>query len=232
MSEVVVTQSEYELENVVDRSEEIWLAKNLDQSKVIKEARFSKETHHAKAESAVHQERARRFVLLKPFKSKGQLKPNDEALLYFNQDNAYSEEDVRRYHEKGESKSPLIRSLKPKHHIEGDEVVIFFSKLPNRGGIYGALEGLIEGRGVVPSLSQMLGVRSKELAPKISIFGRSVLDREFSEYTKSLKIIEGTQTNGESPNGMFTTYEAVDPKGEKVRVTIDGPNKEVLKASK
>ena len=50
---------------------------------------------------------------------------------------------------------------------------------------------------------------------------------EFEAFVKKLTVIPGTQVNGESPLGQYTTYEAVDAQGARYRISVEGKRKTV-----
>ena len=50
---------------------------------------------------------------------------------------------------------------------------------------------------------------------------------EFEAFVKKLTVVPGTQVNGESPLGQYTTYEAVDPQGARYRISVEGKRKTV-----
>ena len=55
-----------------------------------------------------------------------------------------------------------------------------------------------------------------------SIDGQSVSRSEFKSFLATLVVVDGTQTNGESPRGLFTQYEAESVEKIRFSIKIDG----------
>lgn len=58
---------------------------------------------------------------------------------------------------------------------------------------------------------------------------KQVTAEQFEVFLAQLKLQPETQTNGESPKGLFTSYEAADAEGQIYRITIDGPSHSIKK---
>ncbi len=56
-----------------------------------------------------------------------------------------------------------------------------------------------------------------------------VREEKFNTFLKSLQIVKGSQINGESPSGLFTSYEAFDLNKMRYIITINGYNHQISK---
>jgi hypothetical protein len=57
---------------------------------------------------------------------------------------------------------------------------------------------------------------------EVMILDKASTAGEFEAFVKKLAMVPGTQVNGESPLGQYTTYEAVDANGVKYRIRVEG----------
>jgi hypothetical protein len=168
VSQLFINEEAYDLSVVVKNVDEIWVAKDLKKSEVTKKVVFPKETHHSKREATTFAENGRRYLLQEPLKTAGELKPGSSILLVLRSENAYGEDSFRRFHEIGESESPIVNVYKSKYKVEdskeykaGDsKVVLFFSKNHQNENIYKAPGDLIEGVGIVPEITKLISSKS------------------------------------------------------------------------
>ena len=87
-------------------------------------------------------------------------------------------------------------------------------------------------------ISEVVAGMAEELKPEaktvklpplseVMILDKPSTTGEFEAFVKKLTVVPGTQVNGESPLGQYTTYEAVDPQGARYRISVEGKRKTV-----
>ncbi|HMU96707.1 MAG TPA: hypothetical protein PKA08_08025, partial [Elusimicrobiota bacterium] len=87
-------------------------------------------------------------------------------------------------------------------------------------------------------ISEVVAGMAEELKPEaktvklpplseVMILDKPSTTGEFEAFVKKLTVVPGTQVNGESPLGQYTTYEAVDAQGARYRISVEGKRKTV-----
>ena len=122
-SQVHMQDSDQTLADIYKNSAHALEVKYLNKNEIIKEVKFPKETHYKKAEETIYRDSAGLYKIVRVLKSKT-LKKGKTIKIW--QEPAYDEYLMRRYHEEGISKSPIVLVYKSKFKIKNPNHMIVF----------------------------------------------------------------------------------------------------------
>ncbi len=130
MSQIFIEPVDIELSELFGGSDLIVLASPEFQREVIYKKTFPKETHHSKSEENEFTRQVHLLKIDKVIKGDRSLIGKTVKVLEFK---AYSEEDIKDYHEKGVEESPSVRAYKKRYPYElfKDSYVAFLQEIDN-----------------------------------------------------------------------------------------------------
>jgi hypothetical protein len=113
-------------------SEEVAIVRASIETKIYLQVVFPKKTHFSKGDARsenVYQEFATEHEVIDVFRP-GALTAGDRFWSWHQP--AYRLKDVKRYHEEGLSRSPMIIVREPVHPIQGDRFIAVINRLPDK----------------------------------------------------------------------------------------------------
>ncbi|MCK5267366.1 MAG: hypothetical protein KAR07_04295 [Spirochaetes bacterium] len=149
MSQVIMQFVSMPLEDDIGRilsdNGHIIIAEHSNVSEIYFEKVFPKETHYRKSGESSYSEYVHKYQIKEIIKS-DKFKP--EEFFWVRNEPNYSLSDIKKYHESGLSRSPVILERKPKYPVNGKQEILFIERINKENKKFPEIYNIITREGI------------------------------------------------------------------------------------